>query len=188
MVKEVRSRAGDRRILLLAARQDFFWKGTDRFARAFAEIVAAGAPLYLVVTPWGADVEETRQIFADAGVLDSIHYLESAVAKPILRDLYRVADLVVDQFTVTAFGAVMLEAMACGTPVLINLDLEAFHDRWPDFVSPPILRASSEEEIAAVLRSLDDESRLEELGRASRRWIQEHHGPQAARLYVGDAV
>jgi glycosyltransferase involved in cell wall biosynthesis len=189
VAQEVRARAAGRRILLLASRQDFYWKGTDRFARAFAAIVSAGAPLYLVVTPWGADVEATRQIFAEAGVLDSIHYLESAVAKPILRDLYRVADLVVDQFTVTAFGAVMLEAMGCGTPVLINLDLEAFRDRWPDFVPPPILRASSEDEISAVLRSLaGDNSRLEELGAASRRWIQEHHGPHAARLYVGEPV
>jgi hypothetical protein len=81
----------------------------------------------------------------------------------------------------------MLEAMGCGTPVLINLDLEAFARRWPSFVPPPILRASTEEEIAIVLRSLADEAHLAELGRASREWVQEHHGPQAARLYVGEA-
>jgi glycosyltransferase involved in cell wall biosynthesis len=186
---EVLARAEDRRIFFLASRQDFHWKGTDRFARAFAASVRGGAPFYLVVTPWGADVEATRGIFADAGVLDSVHYLESAVSKPILRDLYRVSDLVVDQFTVTAFGAVMLEAMACGTPVLINLDLGAFRSRWADFVPPPILRASSEEEIAAVLRAIaDGDLDLEQLGRSARSWIQAHHGPEQARLYVEDAA
>lgn len=188
VAKRVAAQAGDRRVLFLASRQDFHWKGTDRFARAFASVVATGAPLYLVVTPWGADVEATRQIFADAGVLGSVHYLESAVSKPILRDLYRVADLVVDQFTVTAFGAVMLEAMACGATVLINLDLDAFRSCWPGFVPPPTLGASTEDEIAAVLRSIaDDSAGLEELSRAGRSWIEEHHGPQMASLYVREA-
>jgi glycosyltransferase involved in cell wall biosynthesis len=180
-------RAGGRRILLLASRQDFFWKGTDRFARAFGRMVAAGAPLYLAVSPWGADVEPTRAIFAEAGVLDSVHYLDSAVSKPLLRDLFQIADLVVDQFNVTAFGALMLEAMACGTPVLISLDLEAFRSRWPGYVPPPTLGASTEEEIAAVLRGIaDDTVGLEELGRNGRNWIEEHHGPEQARLYVGE--
>jgi glycosyltransferase involved in cell wall biosynthesis len=188
VAKHVAAQAGDRRVLFLASRQDFYWKGTDRFAQAFASVVATGAPLYLVVTPWGKDVEATRQIFADAGVLGSVHYLESAVSKPILRDLYRVADLVVDQFTVTAFGAVMLEAMACGAAVLINLDLDAFRSCWPGFVPPPTLRASTEDEIAAVLRSIAyDTAGLEELSRAGRSWIEEHHGPQMASLYVREA-
>ncbi len=182
-------RAGGRRILLLASRQDFFWKGTDRFARAFARTVAAGAPLYLAVSPWGADVEPTRAIFAEAGVLDSVHYLDSAVSKPLLRDLFQIADLVVDQFNVTAFGALMLEAMACGTPVLINLDLDAFRSRWPGYVPPPTLAASTEAEIAAVLRGIaDDAVGLEELSRTGRSWIEEHHGPEQARLYVGEGV
>lgn len=185
---EVAGQAAGRRVVFLASRQDFYWKGTDRFARAFAATVKAGAPLYLAVTPWGADVEATRRIFADAGVLDSVHYLESAVSKPILRDLYRISDLVVDQFTVTAFGSLMLEAMACGTPVLINLDLDAFRSRWPEFVPPPGLRASTEEEIEAVLRALVDvDAGLSGLGRASREWIETHHGPEKAELYVGGA-
>lgn len=184
---EILERAGGRRILLLASRQDFFWKGTDRFARAFARVVAAGAPLYLVVSPWGADVEPTRSILAEAGVLDSVHYLDSAVSKPLLRDLFQIADLVVDQFNVTAFGALMLEAMACGTPVLINLDLDAFRSRWPGYVPPPTLAASTEDEIAAVLRGIADDSvGLGELSRTGRSWIEEHHGPEQARLYVGE--
>lgn len=188
LAKDVRVQAGDRRILLLASRQDFYWKGTDRFARAFAATVAGGAPLYLVVSPWGADVEATRQMFADAGVLDSVHYLETAVSKPILRDLYRISDAVVDQFTVTAFGAVMLEAMACGAPVLINLDLDAFASRWPGYVPPPTLRASTEEEIAAVLRGIADGSTaIDELARAGREWVEEHHGPDKMGLYAGEA-
>jgi glycosyltransferase involved in cell wall biosynthesis len=181
-------RADGRRILLLASRQDFFWKGTDRFARAFARTVAAGAPLYLVVSPWGADVEPTRAIFAEAGALDSVHYLEGAVSKPLLRDLFQIADLVVDQFNVTAFGALMLEAMACGTPVLINLDLDAFRSRWPGYVPPPTLGASTEEEIAAVLHGIaNDPAGLQELSRNGRSWIEEHHGPEQAHLYVGEA-
>jgi glycosyltransferase involved in cell wall biosynthesis len=189
LAREIGERAAGRRILLLASRQDFYWKGTDRFARAFVATVKAGAPLYLVVSPWGADVEATRALFADAGVLDSVHYLESAVSKPLLRDLFRIAELVVDQFTVTAFGALMLEAMACGAPVLINLDLDAFQSRWPGFVPPPTLRASTEEEIGAVLRAVaDDSGELAALARRARSWIEEHHGPEQAQLYVGDGA
>lgn len=189
LAMDISARAGDRRVLLLASRQDFYWKGTDRFARAFAATVADGAPLYLVVSPWGADVQATREMFSDAGVLDSVHYLESAVSKPILRDLYRISDAVVDQFTVTAFGAVMLEAMACGAPVLINLDLHAFASRWPGYMPPPTLRASSEKEIAAVLRGIvDGSAAVDELARAGREWVEEHHGLDQLHLYAGDVV
>lgn len=188
LAEGIRARAGGRRILLLCSRQDFRWKGTDRFARAFASTVAAGAPLYLVVSPWGADLEATRRIFGEAGVLDSVEYLQSAVSKPLLRDLYRISDVVVDQFApAAAFGTTMLEAMACGTPVLINLDFDAFLSRWPDFVPPLVLRASTEEEVADALRGIADGSiDIGDIGRSGRTWIEEHHGPAAARLYVGE--
>jgi glycosyltransferase involved in cell wall biosynthesis len=186
--KGLRARGNGRRILLLCSRQDFFWKGTDRFARAFASAVKDGAPLYLVISPWGADVEPTRRILADAGVLESVEYLDSAVSKPLLRDLYRVADVVVDQFApAAAFGTTMLEALSCGTPVLINLDFDAFRARWPAFVPPPVLRASTEEEIADVLCGIGDGSvDIADLGRSGRSWIREHHGPDAARLYMDE--
>jgi len=187
-VESIRARADGRPILLLCSRQDFFWKGTDRFARAFASTVGAGAPLYLVVSPWGDDMEATRRLFSDAGVLQAVQYLESTVSKPLLRDLYRIADVVVDQFSpAAAFGTTMLEAMGCGTPVLINLDFGLFLDRWPAFVPPPVLRASTEEEIADVLRAIADGSLdTGDLGRAGRAWIEEHHGPETARLYLGE--
>lgn len=187
LAREIRAAAGDRLVLLLCSRQDFYWKGTDRFARAFAANAAAGAPFYLVVPAWGADVEATRQIFVDAGVLGSVHYLSSAVSKPVLRDLYRASDVVVDQFSATSFGAVMVEAMACGAPVMINLDLDEFRAQWPNFEPPPTLRACTEKEIAALLSSIADGTLdVGELGRKSREWVEEYHGPDKARLYVGE--
>jgi glycosyltransferase involved in cell wall biosynthesis len=182
--REVKRQAADRRIVLLAARQDVYWKATDRFARAFVRAVAEGARIFAVVCPWGSDTDAIRALMLE-GARDAVVFLDRLPSKPLLIDLYSMADVVVDQFALGAYGATMLEAMACATPVLISLDVARFRSYWPDYTSPPVVNATEEAEIVEALRQLDSgaiDSRA--LGDAAREWVAEHHGIAQAERFV----
>ena len=179
--REVVARSAGRPILLLAARQDIRWKGTDKFARAFARAVGEGAELFLAISPWGNDVDSVGALVP----ADAAYVLPGVPSKPLLVDLYSLADVVVDQFALGVHGSTMLEALAFATPVLISLNASLYRSRWPDWTPPPVLDATTENEILAVLRQVAaDELDLDGLGRAGREWVAEAHGVHQAHRFV----
>lgn len=183
LAREVERRAEGRPTLLLAARQDVRWKGTDRFARAFAHAVGDGAELFLAVSPWGNDADLVRELLPS----ESFYELPEVPSKPLLADLYAVTDVVVDQFVLGSHGSTMLEALATGTTVMIWLDVDRFRARWPEWSPPPLVNVQSEHEIASALGALGaGELDVAELGRQGRVWVDAAHGPQHAHLYVED--
>ena len=185
LVAALRERAAGRPILFLAARQDCYWKGTHRFVEAFEQVVGEGERLFLVVSPWGADADELGATLRSGPARRSVAFLEGVPSKPILASLYGLADAVVDQFAIGAYGATMLEALACGTTVLVFLDLPGFRRYWPDYREPPVVNVRRPGEIADALRaiarrSLDTTS----LGSEGRRWVLEEHGPAQTVRYL----
>jgi glycosyltransferase involved in cell wall biosynthesis len=182
---EILERAKGKRILLLSARQDFYWKGTDRFIRAFVRAVRDGAPLFLIVSRWGNDVKKTEAMLREGGVEHHVWYLEHVVSKPLLVRFYNLADVVVDQFAISAYGTTMLEAMACAKPVMIYLDEANFLRAWPEFRMPPVINVSDETGVYDALKEIGKGSiDLDEMGRHARAWIVEHHGPGRLGKYV----
>jgi glycosyltransferase involved in cell wall biosynthesis len=185
MAQDVRDRAQGRPVLLVCSRQDFEWKGSDRFMAAYARAVRGGARLFLVLTPWGDDLERSKQMLDDAGVGDSVYVLPGLPSKPLLRRLIWAADVVVDQFALGSFGTAALEAMACGRPVLMHIDETLFAQRRADHSPPPVLQAASEEEILRVLLELADGTiDAAGAGQRARDWIAEYHGPQHLAKYL----
>jgi glycosyltransferase involved in cell wall biosynthesis len=186
LAEEVRERADGRLVLLMCSRQDFEWKGSDRFLAAFVRAVRKGAPLFLVVTPWGNDLEQAKRLLLDSGLDDSFHVLPGLPSKPLLRQLLWAADVAVDQFALGSFGTAALEAMACGRPVLMHIDDAVFAQRAPaGYPPPPVLQAASEDEIATVLLAIGSGGiDPREAGRVAREWIVEHHGPQHLSKYL----
>lgn len=186
LARELEQRAAGRPTLLLAARQDVRWKGTDRFARAFVRALQDGADLFLAVSPWGNDAPLVRDLLA-AVPSGAVYELPVVASKPLLADLYAVSDVVVDQFVLGSHGSTMLEALATGTTVMMWLDIERFRARWPEWTPPPLLGVQTEDEIAAALRALGaGELDVRALGTQGRAWVQAVHGPHHAGLYVED--
>lgn len=184
LAHELEQRAAGRPTFFVAARQDVRWKGTDRFARAFSRAVRTGSELFLALSPWGDDAVLVRELLADLPA-DSVWELPGIASKPLLAELYSVADVVVDQFTLGVHGTTMLEALACGTPVMISLDTDRFRRRWPWWTPPPVVNVASEEEILAALRSVArGETALEALGREGREWVERLHGVAHANLFL----
>lgn len=98
-----------------------------------------------------------------------IHKKNHDETMKILRD----ADIVIDQMVIGDFGTFTLEAMAHGKPVICYL-AEYVASKMPN--DNPIIRATSEN-LYDVLKHTMTHKNLQDLGKASRNYLDRYHDP-----------
>jgi len=162
-------------VFLAPARQDWREKRNEVMVRALSELVRTDHPrALLLLGEWGADVLRTRALVDELGLASNVRWTKP-VPKLRLIELYRAADVVLDQFTFGTFGGIAPEAMACERPVVMAFD-RALHE-WCFPEPPPIVDARNERQVAAALRRLaNDPSERVRIGRAGRAWVERYHG------------
>ncbi|MBW3543818.1 MAG: glycosyltransferase [Planctomycetes bacterium] len=163
--------------LLVPSRVDFYWKGQDRLLEAFSRIAGKGR-LHLLFSGWGNDYHRARSIVAARNLHSHVTFLTTTFSKPLLYELMAAADLVVDQFRYGTYGTAAVEAMSCGTPVMMFINDAAFHSRgWPP---PPVLNVQTVDQIEMALsRIVAEEIDLDGAGRMQQEWIRRVHGGDA---------
>jgi glycosyltransferase involved in cell wall biosynthesis len=175
--------SSDGPLVFVPARQDWYWKGSDRLLRGFALAAEAYPGAILVCAGWGADLDRSRQLIAELGIGERVRLLPCAMSKERLRRYHCAADVVADQFTVGSYGSSALEAMSCGRPLLISLERDRFEGRFPSF--PPVMNVSESDQIAEALTRLFDDARLRAtLGAQAREWVIANHGPSVAQRVI----
>ena len=151
MVTPYEKRTGSRPFRVLHMPTNRSIKGTRYVEQACAHLQAMGVPVELVL----------------------VEHVPHAQVK----DLIARADVVVDQLLTGWYGALAVEAMALGKPVLCYLrDEDAkrfvpFHDQIPIVRTT---KATLAHDLNGLLRS---PSRCDELGEAGRRFVTEWHNP-----------
>jgi glycosyltransferase involved in cell wall biosynthesis len=170
-------------IVFVPARQDWYWKGSDRLLRGFARAAENHPNTVLVCAGWGADVDRSRRLIAELGIGEQVRLLPCAMSKVRLRRYYCAADVVADQFTFGSYGGSSLEAMSCARPLLISVDRERYNrGSWS---VPPVMNVSQPEEIAGALSQLFDDPQLRAtLGAQARAWVAANHGPPLAERVI----
>ena len=171
----------DELLVFMPARQDWRWKGSDRFLRGFAELpVETRRNVRVVCSGWGEDVQRSRRLSAELRIDDRVRFLPYALSKGRLIRFLRAADIVVDQFVLHSLGGSALEAMSCGCPLVTSIDPDAFRREFGEV--PPVAACSEPEEIAHELaRLIDDTERRRVLGAQGREYVQRHHGDAVSR-------
>ena len=162
-------------IVLAPARQDWREKRNDVIVRALAARVHGRFPnVVLFLGDWGVDVARTSALIDELRVRANVRWTPP-VPKLRLIELYRAADVVLDQFAFGTFGVTAPEAMACAKPVVMAFD-PALHE-WCFPELPPIVDARDERTLAAALERLaENAGERERLGAAGRAWVEQHHG------------
>jgi glycosyltransferase involved in cell wall biosynthesis len=154
--------------------------GVDVLARGFVKAAAQEPSLHLVMLNNGSQADVIHKIFAPvannqanpegAGVLSSPRVIfPGQIGYGELPNYYHSADLYLATTHTDGTSISLLEAMACGTPVLVS-DIpgnrewvEHGHNGWlfPD--------GDSDALASAILHAVDSRHNLPEMGRAARR-------------------
>lgn len=135
-------------------------------------------------------VEAAVRILQSEGLQVELLLLEKIQNTQVRTIMSTEADILVEQLIFTGHGLNGLEGMACGLPVVSNLEDDDYLlpvRRWSFFSECPIVSATPEN-LASVLRKLITEPELRaQLGHAGRRYVEKYHGLDSA-VYLFEAV
>ena len=154
------------------------WRSAGTSARRTSQ----SEPFRVLHMPTNRSIKGTRYVeqacarLNSGGVPVELMLVEQ-VPHARVKDLIAQADVVVDQLLIGWYGALAVEAMALGKPVLCYLRAEDLKHFVPFHEQIPIVRTTKEtlaQDLDGLLRS---QSRREELGEAGRRFVTEWHDP-----------
>jgi glycosyltransferase involved in cell wall biosynthesis len=147
-------------------------KGNDRFIRAFAKFVKTDGPAHAVLLERGPDRGIAKEMVAQLGISPYVTFLPELNKDELIRH-FQMADIVVDQFDVGAFGTTGLEAMACAKPVMIYIKNHCADMCYPE--RPPVMNARTEDAIYEQMKIGANKNYREEIGQKAREWILRYH-------------
>jgi alpha-1,6-mannosyltransferase len=170
--------------VLSTARLDRLVKGSDVALDGFTTFAQQYPEARLIILNWGSDRSSLLERLAERGLADRVCVMAPA-GKRLLIEYLRSADCLLDQFTIGYYGATALEAMACGTPVIMRIE-SAQYDALVPAGAPPVFQASTAAAVAEQLSRLASSPRLRiSAGETARRWFMAAHGSSAwAPIYA----
>lgn len=132
-------------------------------------------------------VQAVNELIAE-GLLVELVLLEGVPNDEVLRIMTEEADFLAEQFLNVGYALSGLEGMACGLPVLANLEDSTYTTvfrRFSYLNECPIL-STTPESLKDMLRVLIRTPKLrEELGRAGRQYVEKYHSEEAAQYLFG---
>ncbi len=172
---------GGELIVLVTSRIDHLVKGFGReLLMQLKEVVSNVPRVRFVFLGWGQDVEAFKSALRDLDLETHVRVV-SPVGKARLRDYYRSCDIVLDQLTYGYYGATLLEAAACGKPVVMKLRTEHYAGLYKDDVAPVNVIGDTGDVGQTLTRLLEHPGQRLEQGKKMRQWMLRNHGESAAR-------
>ncbi|MGB3368594.1 MAG: hypothetical protein WBA54_13955 [Acidaminobacteraceae bacterium] len=155
-------------------KNDIFFKGFAKFYNENEKYVDEN--IELIVFKFGTEenINATIQLNKDLGIDNVIKYIE-VCDKDLLIEEYSKSDVVIDQFSLGAFGLNFLEAMSCENILITYLDTDDIKKCYDK--SPPIFNSKTSDEVCNSIRSIVEFSNeeVEKMKKESRQWIIENH-------------
>ena len=141
--------------------------GVDVLARAFGRLAPQHPGLSLALLGSGSQAAALRQIFLGAGVLDRVSF-GGNVPQRDLPGWYHQADLYISPSHVDGSSVSLMEALACGLPVLVS-DIPGNREWVTEGENGWLFRDGDAEDLAAkILHACEERGSLAEMGRRSR--------------------
>ncbi len=161
-------------------------KGADLLVQAFIEAGKSLPELYLlIIGPHNQRenpsldegfINKLHQSILDASMQERVYFYGLVNERERLAELYRASDTFVFPSRREGLGNVMLEAMACGLPVIIS-ELPGLEKVVKDGKNGMVVPVEDKTQLAeAIIRLCNNEMLLKELAEAAQKYILENHG------------
>ena len=148
--------------------------GVDVLARGFARAAQQLEPgkVQLVMLANGSLAAALRQVFANAKVSEQV-FFPGQINQNELPRYYRQADLYLSASRTDGTSISLLEALACGTPVLLS-DIPGNREWLEEGVQGWYFKDGDAESLArAILTAQEQRARLPDMARAARRLAEQ---------------
>lgn len=157
-------------------------KRVDIVLRAFAHLVTDHPETHLIIVGDGPETAMLKSLSADLGVSDKVQFT-GFVSHDKLARIYQNADIFVTASTIETQGLVVLEAMACGLPI-IGVDAMALPELISHEINGYLVPPWDEQMMAASIAQLIESRELcDAMGRESRRLALQHSLPNISQDY-----
>ena len=146
--------------------------GTEMIAQAFAQVAQLYSDLDLIMLGQGSLAPSLHQIFAAAGVLDRVSF-PGQICYQDLPGYYQQADVYVSASHSDGSSVSLLEAMACGKPVIVS-DISGNRE-WVEEGKQGWLFSDGDVSglIHALQQAYRERERLAEMGNFARKTVEE---------------
>jgi glycosyl transferase family 1 len=127
------------------------------------------------------------RVLQEQGLQVELVLLEG-VLNTCVQEVMRTVDIHAEQFIATAYALSGIEGMACGLPVLANLENERYtriFRRYAYLNECPILSTTPETLVQHLRVLVTDPALRERLGRAGRAYVEKYHSYETAQFLFG---
>jgi len=162
---------GAGRPVLLFLSRVHYKKGVEHLLRAARLLGDRGTPVSVLIAGAGEQeyVQTLERLPADLGLKDQVSFVGHITGEDKI-SLYQAADLFVLPTSQENFGFVLIEALACGTPVITTRGV----DIWPELEAGggAVTAELQADALADVIQTLlGDTARRRDMGRIGRQWV-----------------
>ena len=160
-------------------------KGLSHLVDAFIDMQHPSTRMHIAGACTASDekfVDEQKGKLKAAGLAERVEWLPNVEKETKFKFLRNISLLCTPAMYGESFGLYLIEAMACGTPVL-----QPRHAAFPEIIenSGGGILCEFEELVPALTDVLTDPERLQQLGRAGRRGVEQHYDiRQVARQFA----
>jgi glycosyltransferase involved in cell wall biosynthesis len=151
--------------------------------RAFQAMLKEEKDLWLVLTGDGPERPALEHYAAELGIGDRVIFT-GYLPRERLIELYKRADLFIFASKTETQGLVLVEAQAAGTPV-VAIGAMGVLDVVEHGETGLLVEEDEEEFTAAVLRLLEDQGRLERMGRCAREHVETMSSQHSVEKLLG---
>lgn len=152
-------------------------KGNEIVIAALVKAAKLNFDIKIQFVEWGDDVDESKNLISEYGIIDQVEWLP-VMSRKLLKKKMAESTLLIDQFKIDGYGAILADALGLGLPVIsrqnLNLDNSFFGK------APSIFSASTEEEIFNQIIKIANDADLIEIFYENTKWYDAHLSSEIA--------
>ena len=164
-------------------------KRNDIFFNGFKIFLDTGGKGKAYYVNRGQNLDDTKELIEKLGLSGFTEACDELDTPFERKQRMKKMDVVVDQFGEGMYGLITLEAMAMQIPVITDFAEQSSKTIFSEKeVPPPILNASTPEQISEHLHELLDLEKYDSISKKSRNWIDEYHEPKKLVQWYWDYI